>query len=230
MFSWNPTSLQIVAYYDELEVVNPLGSYVIRHKLGCLFFILANIRPKYRSSLKAINLVAIAKYQHICKYGIDTYLSPFVDDLKSLFCEGITITVGNNEQNLYGGLLAFLADNLAAHALGGFKQSMSFALRICRTCMITKVESQSCFSEQQSVLRNPEMHHAHCNMLNGPLESHYSTNCGVNRKSILEDVPGFSVTTCIPHDIMHNLLKEWYHTKLNFLYIVHNRNTSQLTI
>ena len=39
----------------------------------------------------------------------------------------------------------------------------------------------------------------------GSLEKHYSTNFGINRYSILEDVPGFSVATCIPHDIMHDL-------------------------
>ena len=207
LFSSDPTSLQIIAYYDELEVVNPLGSYVIKHKLGCLFFMLANIRPKYRSSLKAINLVAIGKYKDICKYGMDIFLFPFVDDLKTLFCDGITITGANNEKIFYGGLLAFLADNLAAHALGGFKQSMSFALRICRTCMVTSTESQSCYLEEQTLLRNPDMHCAHCNMLNGPLEIHFSTNYGINRRSILEDVPGFSVTTCIPHDIMHDLFE-----------------------
>lgn len=41
------------------------------------------------------------------------------------------------EKALYGGLLAFLADNLAAHLIGGFKESMSFSLQTCRTCMIT---------------------------------------------------------------------------------------------
>ena len=51
--------LQVIAYYDELEVVNP---YVKKHKLGCLFFTLGNIRPQYWSSLKAINLVSLSKY------------------------------------------------------------------------------------------------------------------------------------------------------------------------
>ena len=38
LFSVNPTSLHIIAYHDELEVVKPIGSYVAKHKLGCLFF------------------------------------------------------------------------------------------------------------------------------------------------------------------------------------------------
>ena len=38
LFSSDPYALQIIGYYDDLEVVNPLGSYVKKHKLGCLFF------------------------------------------------------------------------------------------------------------------------------------------------------------------------------------------------
>ena len=117
MFS---NSLQIIAYYDELEVVNRIiGSYVKKHKLGCLFFTLGNIRPKYQSSLKATNLVSLS--------GMDTFLSRFVEDLKVLYCDGIEVGVGCNKRVFFGGLLAFLADNLAAHAVGDFKESMSFA-------------------------------------------------------------------------------------------------------
>ena len=158
MFSVDSKSLQIIAYYDELEVVNPIGSYVKKHKLGCLFFTLGNIRPKYRSSLKAINLVSLSKHENISKYGMDTFLSPFVEDLKVLYCDGIEVSIGHNKHVLFGGLLAFLADNLAAHAVGGFKESMSFALRICRTCMVTATESSSCFTESSCQLRNPETH------------------------------------------------------------------------
>ena len=125
--------------------------------------------------------------------------------MKSLYCDGVTVCVGGQKQTFYGGLLAFLADNLAAHAVGGFKESMSFALRICRTCMITSEKSQICHSEVQCKLRDPEMHFQQSQLLTGPLESHYSTNFGINRCSVLEDVPGFSVATCIPHDIMHDL-------------------------
>ena len=207
LFGADPNALQIIGYYDELEVVNPIGSYVSKHKLGCLFFMLGNIRPRYRSTLKAINLVAVGKHEDICKYGMDTFMSPFVDDLKALFCDGIPVTIGSETRTFFGGLLAFLADNLAAHAVGGFKESMSFALRICRSCMITADQSQLCVMEDSCQLRCPETHFEQCQLLEGPLESHYSTNFGINRCSILEDVPGFSVVTSLPHDIMHDLFE-----------------------
>ncbi len=59
LFSRDTSALQIIAYYDEVELCNPLGSHVKKHKLGIVFFILGNIHPKYRSSLRAINLALL---------------------------------------------------------------------------------------------------------------------------------------------------------------------------
>ena len=63
-------------------------------------------------------------------------------------------------------------------------------------------------------------------LLEGPLEAHYSTNFGINRHSILEDIPGFSVATCIPHDIMHDLFEGVvpYELKLFIAYCTQGRN------
>ena len=110
---------------------------------------------------------------------------------------------------LRGALLAFLADNLASHFVGGFKQSMSFVLRICRTCMITRDQSHKCIHEDNCTMRTPETHFEQCALLAGPLSDHYSTSYGVNRLSmiIIEEVPEFSVTRALPHDIMHDLFE-----------------------
>ena len=228
LFQEDKTALQIIGYYDEVEVVNPIGSYVSKHKLGCLFFTLGNVQPKYRSSLKSIHLVAVGKHEHIARYGIDLFLAPFVNNIKSLYCDGIEINRGKHTQRVHGGLLAFLADNLAAHAVGGFKESMSFSLRICRSCMITTEESQVCFSEQSCHLRDPETHFRECQMLDGPLASHYSTNFGINRRSVLEDIPGFSVVTGIPHDVTNDLFEGVvpYEMKLLILHLIQNKYIS----
>ena len=205
LFSIDNRALQIVGYYDDLEVVNPLGSYIKKHKLGCLFFFLGNVRPQFRSSLKTIHLVAVGRTEDIQHYGTNSFLTPFVEDLKRLYLDGMTVNIGGNMHTLHGGLIAFLADTLAAHAVGGFKGSMSFALRVCRTCMITPEQLQKCFSESGCVLRTPESYFEQCSLLYGPLKSHYSTTYGVNFMSKLEEVPGYSVINGLPHDIMHDL-------------------------
>ena len=209
LFSKDPEALQIIAYFDELEVTNPIGSYVHTHKLGCLFFSLGNIKPQYRSSLKSIYLVAIAKSQDITRYGIDVFLRPFIEDLKRLYIDGIAVKIGPVSKTYHGALLAFLADTLAAHLVGGFKGSMSFAYRICRTCMITKEAAQTCYSEDdcQCELRTPEKHEEQCQLLLGSDRATKSVKYGINRTSILEEVPGFSVVNGLPHDIMHDLFE-----------------------
>ena len=98
----------------------------------------------------------------------------------------------------------FLADTLAAHALGGFKGSMSFSLRVCRMSMITPNQISSCFVESSHSLRTPESYFQQCSLLPGHLEGHYSTLYGINYYSVLENVPGFSVIHGLPHD-MHDL-------------------------
>ena len=205
LFSNDPQGLQIIGYYDELEIINPLGSYVLKHKLSCLFFVLGNVMPKFRSTLKSIYLVAVGRNKDIEKYGIDEFLSPFVEDLKILYCDGIDVSIGGAVCTLHGGLLAFLADTLAAHTVGGFKKSMSFALRICRTCMTTTEQAQICFVERDFTLRTAETHFEQCELLSGTLCNHYSY--GINRRSILEDVPGFSVINGLPHDVMHDIFE-----------------------
>ena len=41
--SKDPLALQIIAYFDELVLCNPLGAHVKRHKLGIVFFTIGNI-------------------------------------------------------------------------------------------------------------------------------------------------------------------------------------------
>ena len=155
--------------------------------------------------LKAIFLVSVALHKDILKYGLNDFLTPLVEDLKTLYLDGITVTISGTEHTFHGGLLAALADNLAAHGLGGFKESHSFALRICRGCMATTESIQTTFVESGFKLRTCESHKLHCALLDTRLHAHYSTTYGINRRSVLEDVPGFSVAIGLPHDIVHDL-------------------------
>ena len=48
------------------------------------YYQLGNLSPKYRSSLRSIHLVAIAKSTTVQKYGADKMLTPFMNDIKEL--------------------------------------------------------------------------------------------------------------------------------------------------
>lgn len=221
LFSADHTALQIIAYYDEVEITNALGSYVRTHKLGALFFSLGNIRPHLRSTLKSIFVLAIGKAEDIKAYGMDSFLSPFVDDLNSLYLDGIQVDIDSQKYTFHGALIAFLADNLAAHSVGGFKESFSWAKRICRNCMSTVESIQITYSEDDCELRTAADHERQClRFWNDDDPREVSKEYGINRRSILENVPGFSVATGIPQDIMHDLFEGVVHTELK-LFLVH---------
>ena len=48
------------------------------------YFTLGNFRPKQRSKLSSIFLVAIVKHKILNNYGMDAVIRPFVDDVKKL--------------------------------------------------------------------------------------------------------------------------------------------------
>ena len=74
-------------------------------------------------------------------------LQPFVNSMSTLSNEGLTVSIYGIDHHIKVALLVILSDNLAAHSLGGFKESMSFAYRICRSCMATTAAIQTNFVE-----------------------------------------------------------------------------------
>lgn len=131
LFSQDKSALQIIAFYDEVEICNPLGSHVKQHKLGIVFYTLGNIAPKYRSQLRVINLAIVATVPVIEVYGLHNVLQPFIEDLNELASSGVSVRIDGCDKVFKGALLACLADNLASNQLGGFKESFSFAFRWC---------------------------------------------------------------------------------------------------
>lgn len=103
--------------------------------------------------------------------------------------------------------IALLADNLAAHELGGFKESFSFAHRFCRSCLAIKNYSQTHFREDDFALRDRISHAQQCSLLNSSDRLRLSVEYGINRQSSLDSLVYFSVVDSLPHDIMHDLLE-----------------------
>ena len=59
--------------------------YILYTFAGVFYYLLANIRPVFRSSLQSMQLLlAVAKAEDIHFYGCDTLLAPFVEKMKLL--------------------------------------------------------------------------------------------------------------------------------------------------
>ena len=233
LFSNDPLALQVIAYFDELEVCNPLGTHTKKHKLGIILFPLGNIPPKFRSTLRSINLVACATHPVIQKYDIDTILEPFIKDLNTLTTHGINVNISGHQRNFKGGLMCFLADNLASNLLGGFKESFSFSHRFCRTCMVKTTSYKDKFLSSDFCQRTAEIHKRQCDELDaaeGDLKDHYSKTYGINRRSKLMCAKNFSVFDGgLPHDAMHDILEGVAQLEVKLL-VKHCVNEKYITV
>ena len=52
--------------------------------IALFYYTLANFEPKYRSTLKSIQLVAVATYPVVKEYGFECILKPFIDNMNKL--------------------------------------------------------------------------------------------------------------------------------------------------
>lgn len=136
-FQRNPKALQIILYNDDIEIVNPLGTHVKKHKITLFYASFANIPPEYRSKLQSIFLIAIAKSKHLKRHGFDRLLKIFIETVNILSSEGLQIEVNGLPYTVKGALVMAPADTPAANNLGGFTEGVGFAYKKCRTCFIS---------------------------------------------------------------------------------------------
>ncbi|XP_044593370.1 histone-lysine N-methyltransferase, H3 lysine-79 specific-like [Cotesia glomerata] len=92
----HPHALRLQLYYDELEIVNPLGSKTGIHKLGAFYYSIQNIPPQITSDLNSIHVLALCADVDVKKYGFKAILQPFLNDLEELESDaGILVNTEN---------------------------------------------------------------------------------------------------------------------------------------
>ena len=111
--------MQLVLYDDDFGTVNPLGNKVSKYKVPAFYFVLGNIPAKYHSCLNDINSVLLSPPALNQKYGYQEIFLPSLDDIK-LETPRLKIKFEGQEHIFWGTVSVVVADNLAAHALGGF--------------------------------------------------------------------------------------------------------------
>lgn len=121
---------------------------------------------------------------------------------------GHMFTVNGIPRQFYGALCAVSADNPASAACGRFKESAA-AYRFCRHCMATSTDSSTKFKEQEFELRSADLHEQHLTEMEGEEDSStLSTEYGINRRSVLDDLQYFKVASgSLLPDIMHDVLE-----------------------
>ena len=203
-----PKALQILLYYDDLEMTNGLGSHVTKHKCAMMYWTIANIPPYMRSKWSALNLLGICKTSILRRHGLKPFLRDFISTVQDLANQGITLTIQNEERLIRGSLIAILGDHPASCYLVGLKESPSFSRRGCKTCIVSTNEMRQITTSSVLVERNQELHRRRCNELEAMSKNnrkYFSKMWGINSKSPLLDVPFFNLAQMTTHDPMHTL-------------------------
>lgn len=211
LFERNSNALQILLYNDDIEIVNPLGTHVKKHKITLFYASFANIPPEYRSKLQSIFLIAVAKSKYLKHHGFGKLLKDFIDTVNKMSSDGLQIVVNGLPRTIKGALVMTPADTPAANSLGGFKEGVGFAYKKCRTCLISNNEINRIFRDDAF---NPRTHNGYlekCNLLEGEMSKdarHYwSKMWGINKRSCLTKLIEFDIINCLVHDPMHVLLE-----------------------
>lgn len=205
LFSSNSSALQIMMYFDEFDVCDPLGSKSSKHKIGAFYWMLGNLDPKYRSVLRSLQLAIICPSRYLGKYGLEKVLHRFMVDINLLESDvGIPFKINGVVRHFNGTIGQCLADNLGSHYLGGFMEGFN-AYRRCRFCMGTPEEIQQKFTEEEFVLRSRRGHDHHLAQIEE--DPSCTSVYGVKQKSPLNKSYYFHVVDGLPSDIMHDLFE-----------------------
>ena len=197
-------ALQIELYVDDYQIVNPLGNKTKKHKICAFYFSIGNIPVKFRSRLYTLQLLLLTKSRNVRKYGMASVLRSFVEDMKSLETEGISLTINNMTYHYFATISVVVADNLAAHQIGGYNESFS-GLRICRFCNATKEGIKSEFKESKFELRTIQTYNETVKMV--AENPQLSTAYGLKSSSVLNELSNFHICWGSPSDIAHDIFE-----------------------
>ncbi|XP_055851835.1 uncharacterized protein LOC129916077 [Episyrphus balteatus] len=204
-FLENPNAIQLQLFYDDFEVVNPLGSKTTIHKIGAVYFTLLNLGFNINSRTENIHLVSLFYANDIKNAGcsFNTILKPIVDDIMILEKDGIRI---DNNITLRGSLVSLSHDNLGANCVLGFVESFR-ATYFCRLCSMTRTDTQLSFIENQSLIRSSADYSEMFSLNNNQTYTEYGESKGVKRYCLLNNIQYFNIFNNPSVDIMHDILE-----------------------
>ena len=132
------------------------------HEIGALYYIIQNLSPSYNSTLHNIHMLAVFTSIDLAKYGFQSILAPFLEELSQLEShEGMSIQLRNGVMVKKRGTLTQVpAENLGANSIGGCVES--FAANFpCRFCLLLRSDMQKCFIAIDDLRRTPANYEEH---------------------------------------------------------------------
>lgn len=150
------TTVKLILYIDDFEVTNPLSPRAGDHKLGAVYFSIANVPPKQRSSLSNIFLTLLFNSGDAKMYGYSAIFSQFIKDMKSLGTDGIDVETNTFSGNIKVVIAQVVGDNLGINSLFGFASGFT-ANYYCRSCKMVRGDTRRATREDRNCLRTREI-------------------------------------------------------------------------
>lgn len=207
----HPRIYRLSLYWDDIEVVNPLGSKTTIHKIAAFYFSIQNIPLVESGQLSSIYLLALAYSEDLKgKDRFQKVLPPFLYELRKLeSAAGVTVDMEDEPEPepLRATLCVLCADTLAAHEILGYLSPS--ARHFCRKCMVSRGE----FRENMNAVaekRTKAMYEEHVRRVSQ--NYNFSTECGVKGTDCaLHASSGFDATQDAVFDIFHDFLEGLCH-------------------
>ncbi|CAF3299696.1 unnamed protein product [Rotaria sp. Silwood2] len=194
-------SLLLQLYLDDIGLTNPIGSKRDEHKMCMIYFSLEDIPDQLRSKVDFIQLVGVCESKTL-KDNIKAkrFFQPIIDNLNKLQLHGLVIN-GIHHKFSFS---TVVADNLAAHLVGGFRLCFNSG-HFCRRCYVTYDEKNLPIPLSQIKIRTIFDHDDLVKrIMNDPNKFPLM---GVIDQSPLNDLIGFHPIVSLPGDIMHDFIE-----------------------
>lgn len=205
LFSQYPNAIRIKLYYDEFEVVNPIGSKTGVHKLGAFYYTVQNLPLHMNSQLSDIHVLLLCTYLNVQKYGFKKILEPFLSELTKLESDkGVEIKLGEENFVLRASIEAFAGDGLAVHNV--FILLGPSADKFCRMCMYSRRDLQSAATAAAEE-RTERVYNTHIALLEGTnFSAETKTSIGVKGPCCLNSSRFFHTSKNKVFDLLHEYL------------------------
>ena len=207
--------LQLLLFYDEFEVANPLGTRAGDHKIGGIYWVIQNLPPSLRSKLSQVFLAVLFYSVDLKTYGFEPILKPLVAELTKLETEGIKVRVKSDsgppeERTVKASVSQICGDNLGMNQI--FNMVASFVnTNFCRFCRVhyDYIGEPECFREVPDLLRTVETYED--NVAAQALNRATNNSEGIKGPCSLNEIPSFHITknytASIMHDMWHGVAK-----------------------
>lgn len=167
--------------------------------MGLIYFLLKSLPPDLLSGLQSQLLLAVYKSDDAAAHGLDVILHPIVEEIRDLERDGIFVNTPSYQGVVKFTVLQVVGDNLGLHSVLGYIESFS-GNYVCRFCKADKGKVRSLTLEDPTLLRDR-------NSYDSDLLTADSSQTGLKRHSVLNNLSFYHVSDNVAVDTMHDVLE-----------------------